>query len=119
MNSYKTVDEYIAAAPKNLQEKLKQLRLVIKEIAPKALETISYSMPFYSYKGRLVYFACAKHHIGLYIPPPIIGDHAQQLKEYVTSKSAIQFPLDQDLPVELIKKLLKARIMYNEKNEKK
>ncbi len=69
MKTAKNVDEYIANAPEELQSKLKQLRKVIKDSAPEALEKISYGMPYYGYKGRLAYFAYAKEHIGLYIPP--------------------------------------------------
>lgn len=113
-----TVDDYIATAPKEVQERLQTLRQTIKEIAPDAQERISYGMPFFSYKGRLVYFANAKKYIGLYIPPPIIHDHTEELSHYTTTKSAIHFPLTQDLPVELIKKLVKARMRHNEEQAK-
>lgn len=114
-----TVDNYIAGAPKEQQERLQTLRKTIKEVAPEAEEKISYGMPFYAYKGRLVYFATAKAYTGLYIPPPIIFDHAQALQQYTTTKSAIHFPLTQDLPIELIKKLVKARMKHNEEQAKK
>lgn len=112
----KTVDEYIADSPKEIQSKLKQLRTIILSIVPKETEEkISYGMPFYSYLGRLVYFGAQKNFVGLYILPPIIPDHAKELKDYVTTKSAIHFPNDKKLPVALIKQLVKARVKYNEK----
>jgi uncharacterized protein YdhG (YjbR/CyaY superfamily) len=49
----KDVDEYIASAPKEVQAKLKELRAAIREVAPTAVERISYGMPYYDYKGRL------------------------------------------------------------------
>ena len=52
-----------------------------KAAAPKAEEQISYGMPYYGYKGRLAYFAYAKHHIGLYAMPPIVKDHAKELRK--------------------------------------
>ena len=55
------VDEYIASAPKDIQEKLTEVRAAIKTVAPKAEEKISYGMPYYGYKGRLVYFAYTKN----------------------------------------------------------
>ena len=113
MQSISSVDEYISQAPKGVQGKLKKLRAAIKEVAPDATEKISYGMPYYGYKGRLVYFAHAKKHIGLYIPPPIIENHKEKLKQYVTSVSAVQFPLDKNLPLPLIKKLVKARVTWN------
>ena len=109
-----TVDEYIANVPVQEQEKLKKLRALIKKIVPAAQERISYGMPFYDYKGRLVYFALMKNHIGLYIPPPIIKQHALELKNYGTTKSAVHLPLTRELPVSLITKLVKARVAWNE-----
>ena len=119
MQSINNVDEYIANTPKAIQGKLKELRAVIRKMAPTAEERISYCMPYYSYKGRLVYFAAFNNHIGLYLPPPIIEEHQQELNDYGTSKSAIRFPFDKKLPVALIKKLVKARMKKNEATEKK
>jgi uncharacterized protein YdhG (YjbR/CyaY superfamily) len=119
LKSVSNVEEYIAGAPEKLQSKLSELRKVIKQIAPKAEERISYGMPYYGYKGRLVYFAIMKNHIGLYIPPPIIEQHKYELKNYVTTKSAIHFPLDKEFPFVLIKKLIKARIKWNDETWKK
>ena len=115
MKRARTVDEYIANAPEELQSKLKQLRKIIKDCAPDALEKISYGMPYYGYKGRLAYFAYAKNHIGLYITPPVIAEHKKELKEYKTATATIRFPLDKKLPLTLIKKLVKARVKKNEK----
>ncbi|MEK7138319.1 MAG: DUF1801 domain-containing protein [Patescibacteria group bacterium] len=113
----KTVEEYISTAPKEVQGKLKQLRVLTKKTAPKALEKLSYGMPYYGYKGRLAYFACAKNHIGLYIPPPVIADHKKELKGYETAKATVRFPLNKSLPVALIRKLIKARVKINEKKK--
>ncbi len=68
----KDVDSYISEAPKELRGKLKELRAAIRTTAPGAEERISYGMPYYSYKGRLAYFAAYKNHIGLYVPTPVI-----------------------------------------------
>lgn len=110
MQTVKTVDDYIAAAPKDVQDKLKQLRAAINSVAPDAEEKLSYGMPYYGYKGRLAYFAYAKNHVGLYVPPPVIDDHAAELKKYETAKATVRFPLSEDLPIPLIKKLVKARL---------
>lgn len=114
----KTVDGYIGQAPREVQPKLRELREAIRSAAPAAEERISYSMPYYGYKGRLAYFAAAKNHIGLYIPPPIIWNHSDELAAYVTAKSTIQFPLDKKLPIPLIKKLVKARMKWNDAKSK-
>src|SRR5689334_4545226 len=72
----KDVDEYISRAPKEMQDKLNQLRATIKEVAPTAIEGISYRMPYYNYKGQqLAWFAPMKSHIRLYMRPPLIEEH--------------------------------------------
>ena len=115
----KDVDAYIAAAPKEVQGKLKELRKAIKTAAPKAEEKISYGMPYYAYKGRLAYFRLAKAHIGIYITPPVIQEHKNELEDYETAKATVRFPIDKPLPIALIKKLVKARVKKNEAKKKK
>ena len=110
----KDVDAYIATVPKEVRSKLKEIRAAIRKAAPGAEESISYGMPYYSYKGRLAYFRLSKKHIGLYIPPPIIEEHKSDLEDYETATATVRFPLDKELPVVLIKKLIKARMKKNE-----
>src|SRR5512143_4301563 len=110
----KSVDAYIAAAPANVRGKLRQLRAVIRRTAPDAEERMSYGMPYYGYKGRLAYFGLSKHHIGLYIPTPVVAEFKSELERYETARATIRFPLDGLLPVGLIKKLIKARMKKNE-----
>jgi uncharacterized protein YdhG (YjbR/CyaY superfamily) len=111
----KDVDQYIERAPKESQGKLRQLRAVIKEVAPNAVERISYGMPYYEYKGRLLYFGAAKAHIGIYgIPASIIEEFKKELVAYMAEKTTIRLPLDRDLPVELFRKLVRARTNQNE-----
>ena len=111
MKQVKDVDEYVALSPKEVQHKLKELREIIKSAAPRAQEQISYGMPYYYYKGRLVYFGLSKKHIALYIPTPILEEHKFELMG--TTKGTIRFPLDKRLPTMLIKKLVKARVNKN------
>lgn len=119
MKPVKNVDEYIAQAPKEVQEKLKELRAVIRTAAPGAEERISYGMPYYYYKGRLVYFQLWKKHIGFYVPTPVLEEHKSELKGYETTKATVRFPLDEKLPLALIKKLVQARVRKNDEAEKK
>ena len=113
MKKYQDVKAYISAAPKEVQAKLKELQAAIKEVAPNAVEAISYGMPGYD-KGRVVWFGLMKSHIGVYLRPPIIQEHHKELAGYTTTKSAIHFPWEQKLPLPLIKKLIKARVKKNE-----
>ena len=115
----KNVDAYIAAAPKELQSKLKELRAVIRKAAPSAVERISYGMAYYAHQGRLAYFSLAKAHIGVYIPTPVIAEHKSELKDYDAAKATVRLPLDKKLPVALIRKLIKARMKKNEAGRKK
>lgn len=118
MKKANNVDEYIAGAPNNVQAKLKEIRTIIRKAAPKAEEKISYGMPYYRYHGRLGYFAYIKNHISLFAIPPIVDKHKKELKNYVTGKSTIQFPLDQPLPSSLIKKLIRAQVRILEEKIK-
>lgn len=103
-------DEYIASFPKDTQALLKQLRKAIKEVAPKAEETISYNMPAFKIDKILVYFAGCKNHIGFYPMPSSINFFKKELAGYTTSKGAIQFPNEKGIPVGLVKKIVKFRI---------
>ena len=123
MKTWKSVDEYIAAAPEDVQLKLREVRAAIRDVAPDAGESISYGMAFYNYKGesgykgRFCYFGLHKTHIGLYIPPPIIEEHLNELEGYETTKSALHLPLDKPIPISLIKKLVRDRLKRHEAGE--
>ena len=108
----KTVDEYIAAAPEPARSKLVQLREVVKAAAPKAEEFISYGMPYYKYHRALAGFALYKNHIGLY--GALTEEQRHAFRNYELAKGSIRFPLDQPLPITLIKKLIKERVKKNE-----
>jgi hypothetical protein len=57
----KTIDEYIAGFPKDVQEILEKIRMTVRKAAPDAQETISYQIPTFTLKGKyLVYFAAYK-----------------------------------------------------------
>ena len=112
------VGDYIRASPKEARRKLVQLRKIIGATAPKAVEGISYRMPYYNYNGTLAYFAAFKNHVSIFIPTPVIEEHKRELTGYETAKATVRFPLDKPLPVALIRKLIKARIAKNESKKK-
>jgi len=116
MEKSKNVDAYIVKAPIEARARLQAMRRIIKEVAPTAIESISYGMPGYD-KGRVAWFASMKGYIGLYLRPPIIEDHKKELAKYKTTKSAIHFPLDEKLPVALIKKLIRSRMKTRSKSD--
>ena len=108
----KTVDEYIATAPKDKRAALTKLRKTIKASAPKANEIISYGMVGYKQGAkRVAYFAYWKAHIALYgTSYDFIKAHAAELKPYVQSKGTLQFPADKPLPYPLVTRIVKARV---------
>lgn len=114
-----TVDEYISAQEIHLQPLLERIRSIIKSEAPSALEYISYGMPAFKIHSTLVYFAANKKHIGFYPTSSPIVVFENELTIYKTSKGAIQFPLNQELPEQLIKKIVEFRVKEDEANHTK
>jgi uncharacterized protein YdhG (YjbR/CyaY superfamily) len=86
---------------------------VIHAAAPEATEKISYQMPTFFLHGNLVHFAAFKHHIGFYPVPSGIEAFAAELAPYKRSKGAVQFPLDQPLPHDLITRIVDFRVAEN------
>lgn len=112
----KTVDDYISYFPSETKTKLKIIRQIIKDIAPEAIESISYGMPAYKInKKPLVYFGGFAKHIGFYATPTGHEKFKKQLSVYKQGKGSVQFPLDQPLPVALIKDIIKFRLKINNK----
>ena len=100
------VDQYIAPFETQQQQIMKTLRALILSTIPEAEETFSYKMPTYRWNGNLIHFAMYKHHLGIYPGPDAIVHFAKELTNYKTSKGAIQLPLTEPLPKDLIKHLL-------------
>jgi uncharacterized protein YdhG (YjbR/CyaY superfamily) len=109
-HEYKTIDEYIAAAPEAVRSTLQALRKAIREEAPDAEEAIKYSMPTFVLNGNLVHFAAMKNHIGFYPTPSPIEAFAKELAQYKTSKGAIQLPITEPLPFPLIRRIVRSRV---------
>jgi uncharacterized protein YdhG (YjbR/CyaY superfamily) len=107
-----TVDEYIAGFPGNVRTLLEQVRTIIRQSAPQAIEGISWSMPAYKLNGNpLVYFAGHKKHIGFYPIPSGIEAFKNELAEYGQSgKGSVQFPYNKPVPLDLIGRIVKYRI---------
>lgn len=107
------IDAYISTFPSNVRDLLNQMRRIIAETAPQAVEKISYGMPTFFLRKNLVHFAAAKHHIGFYPSPSGVQAYKDELAQYKTSKGAIQFPLDKPLPKDLIAKIVAFRVKEN------
>ncbi|PKQ46481.1 iron chaperone [Confluentibacter flavum] len=112
-----TVEDYITKFPKNVQNKLQLVRKTILKNAPNAIESISYGMPAYKLnKKPLVYFGGFTKHIGFYATPTGHQKFESQLSKYKQGKGSVQFPLSEDLPVDLITEIVVFRV--NENNQK-
>lgn len=110
---YTTIDEYIALFPEEVRRILGQVRQTIRQAAPDAQEKISWQMPTFWQNGNLVHFAAAKNHIGLYPGESGVRVFADRLTDYKTSKGAIQFPLTQPIPYDLITEITRFRVQEN------
>lgn len=111
MSTVNSIDAYIAAFPREIQVRLREMRTIIREVAPDANETICYAIPTFDLMGKhLVHFAAFKQHIGFYPTASGIAQFALDLQPYRTSKGTVQFPFEQPLPEELIMRIVKFRI---------
>ena len=98
----KTIEEYIALQPAEVQPLLQSIRKTIHEAAPDAQETISYQMPAFKKDKILIWFAAFKNHISIFPKVKVIDAFKKQLAPYKTSKGTIQFPIDEPLPLDLL-----------------
>jgi uncharacterized protein YdhG (YjbR/CyaY superfamily) len=106
-----TIDEYLAPLSSEKRAALEKLRKAIKSAAPKSEECISYQIPTFRLKGRmLVSFAAWAKHCAFYPGTFPIRTHADGLRDYDTDKGTIPFPPDRPLPTTLVRKLVKTRI---------
>ena len=110
---FKTIDEYIAMQSEKNALILEKIRQMIKTIAPKAEETISYGIPTFKLYGNLINFAAYKKHIGFYPGASGVENFISELSKYNTSKGTIQFQLEEEIPIDLIKKITEFRVKEN------
>lgn len=108
------VDTYISGFPLATQKRLSEIRLLIKQAAPAAEEIISYQMPAYKLQGILVYFAGYKNHIGFYPTASGIKQFQLEIVAYKHSKGAVQFPINEPIPADLVARIVAFRIKENE-----
>lgn len=117
-SAYQDVEDYLKAQPAERQARLARVRQVIHEAIPTATEKISYGMPTFWQGENLVHFANSKKHLGFYPTPSAIEHFAPQLANYKTSKGAVQFPYDQELPYDLIAEISRWRFAQVQEKRK-
>ena len=108
---FKTMDEYIKTFPEDVQGILEKMRQTIQKAAPEATEAISYQMPTFKLNGKnLVHFAAWKSHIGFYPTPSGTEAFKKELSRYKGAKGSVQFPLEEPIPYDLVKKVVMFRM---------
>jgi uncharacterized protein YdhG (YjbR/CyaY superfamily) len=113
------IDAYIADFPEDIQARLQEVRATIRKAAPAATEAIKYAIPTFVLNGNLVHFAAFQNHIGFYPTPSGIEEFDKELSVYKQGKGSVQFPLDQPMPLALIKRIVEYRVKQNTEKKKK
>ena len=106
----KDVDDFIAKYPTDVQKILRKIRAIIRELAPDAHEKLGYGIPTFTLNGNLVHYSALTNHIGFYPTPSGIEKFRKQLSKYEGAKGSVQFPLDQPIPYDLIRKITEFRV---------
>jgi uncharacterized protein YdhG (YjbR/CyaY superfamily) len=105
------IHSYISQYPAATQKVLGEIHAAIRAAAPEAEEAMAYGIPTFKLKGKnLVHFGAFAHHIGFYPTPGAIVEFQQEFSGYKQAKGSVQFPLDQPMPLALIKKVVAYRL---------
>ncbi len=116
-NDVDDIEKYILQFSQEVQEILRNIRKLIKDNAPEAVELMAYGMPGYkTNKKPLVYFAAFKNHIGFYATPSGHSQFEMELSKYKQGKGSVQFPLKQAIPYKLIESIVQFRVAENNKS---
>src|SRR2546425_10216351 len=116
---FETIDEYIKTFPEDVQRILEKMRQTIRRAAPGAEEGVSYQIPVFKLNGNLVWFAAFKNHIGFYPTTTGIRAFKKELSVYKGAKGTVQFPLEKQIPYELVKKIVRFRRGENLEKKRK
>ncbi len=110
------VDDYLSRLPEDSRGALEKLRRTIESIVPDAVEVISYQIPTFKYRDRmLVSYAAFSEHCSFFPGAAPVKAHQSDLKSYQTSKGTIRFPATKPLPATLVRKLVKTRIAESDR----
>lgn len=111
-----TVDAYLDKLKPEVRAVLQQIREMVKEEAPEAIELISYQMPAFKLNGPLLYYAAFKAHCSLFPASKTVTEKfVRELSGYKTSAGTIQFTPERPLPVGLLRKIIRMRVKEQSK----
>ena len=114
-----TVAEYIKAAPREAQQKLREIRAILKGVAPKAKESLKWGSPVLEEKRILFAYTAHKAHLNFMPTQSSLKPFLEDLKEYKMGKDTVQFSYDKPLPKALIKKIAMYRARDVRENDAK
>jgi uncharacterized protein YdhG (YjbR/CyaY superfamily) len=120
MASTASVDDYIDSFPSDVQSALRELRAIVRERAPTAVESISYRIPAYKLDGRaLVYFAAWTDHVSMYPIPEIDERFEHDIEPYRAGKGTLHFALSEPLPRGLVERLVDGHVVRVNKTKRR
>ena len=110
------VDAYLATLPDDRRIWMQKLRETIRAATPGAVEVITYKMPgFRSHGSFLVSYEAYKRHYSLFpASDAVVEACGDELRPYLTGKGTISFPIDMPVPVELVTRIIRARVAEHE-----
>ena len=112
MNTDPRVDAYLDGLPADQRDQLGALRRRVADLAPQAVETISYNMPAFKLNGQfLLSYAGWKRHCSIYpINDELLQTYEASLRGYGTTKGSLHFNARQPLPDGLLDDLVRGRV---------
>lgn len=117
-DQYTDIDEYIGSFPPDIQEKLRNIRAVIRKAVPDAEEAIRYGIPTFRMDGtNLVHFAAFRDHLGFFPTATGVEKFRKELSGHKLSKGMIQLPLDGPVPYNLPERIARFRAEETRKKE--
>ena len=115
----KDVDAYLADVKPDFRTALQGLRALIRDMAPDAVEVISYGVPSYKLNGPLVSFGAAAKHCAFYgMSPKVLDTFADKLKGFSTSPGTIRFTPEHLIPEKTLRAIIAARMAENAAKKK-
>ncbi len=106
------VTRYLDSIDEPKRATLKKLHDTIMELVPDAEQGLSYQLPAFRVRGRVIAgFAAFKNHLS-YLPHSgsVFTELETELAAYTKTTGALHFPIDEPLPREIVKKLIAVRM---------
>lgn len=119
-SNFQSIDEYLSTFPEEIKRRLEEIRSLIKNNVPEeSIESISYQIPCFKLNGKfIIYFAGYKNHTSIYPIPPAPDSFTKKLEPFIKGKGTLQFPNDKELPIDIIKEVIKYSLEANKKRAK-